>query len=157
MAVPDTGGVPVMAVAIGTVEGVGTMAGVAITVAATAIVHRPQVRDPAAAMAPAQAAVGMAILAAVVAAARVPALAPGEAATEETAASAVAATADRAAATAESQQNGAPRSAVFYGMNLTVEVYHLTLPRLKPVLLKGTDLFTTLHRKLICPRLLKIK
>ncbi|MEX6675441.1 hypothetical protein QWI18_05820 [Pseudomonas sp. W2Oct36] len=80
----------------------------------------------------------MAILAAaVVAAARVPALAPGEAATEETAVSAVAATADRVAAIAESQQNGAPRSAVFYGMNLTVEVYHLTLPRLKPVLLKG--------------------
>lgn len=82
------------------VVAVDTMVGVAITVAATAIVHRPKVHGPEAAMVPAPVAAGMAIPAGAVAA-HVLALGPVAAVTEETAVSVAAATADRAAAIAE--------------------------------------------------------
>jgi hypothetical protein len=139
MDAPITAVARVMVAATGMVA--GTTAGVAttaagITAAAMVIALRLQVRDPEAEMALAPGVVaGMAIpaVAVAVAADHVPALAPAEVVTGETAVSVVVVTADRAAATAE-LQNGAPRSAVFYGMNLTVEVYHLTLSRLKPVL-----------------------
>lgn len=114
-------GAPVTVVARVTVAATGmvggTTAGVATTVAATAIVHRPQVRDPEVAMVPAPAVAGMAIPAVAVAD-HVPALDPvaRAAVTEETAVSVVVVTEDRVAAIAESQQNGAPRSAVFYGI-----------------------------------------
>ncbi len=119
--------------AAGTTAGVATTAAV-ITAAAMVIALRLQVRDPVAEMAPAPVVVaGMAIPEVAVAADHVPALGPAEVATGETAVSVVVVTADQAAATAE-LQNGAPRSAVFYGMTLTVEVYHPTPSRLKPVL-----------------------
>lgn|GEM_PF-6190140 len=68
-------------------------------------------------MVPAPAVAGMAIPAVAVAD-HVPALDPvaRAAVTEETAVSVVVVTEDRVAAIAESQQNGAPRSAVFYGI-----------------------------------------
>lgn len=91
-----------MVAATGIVGAAVTTEGVAITVVATVIVHHPKARDPEAAMVQDPAAVGMAIQAgAAGVAARVPALAPGEAATEETAVSVAADTADRVAAIAE--------------------------------------------------------
>lgn len=91
-----------MVAATGMVGAAVTTEGVAITVAATAIVHHPKARDPEAAMAQGQAAVGMAIrVAAAVAVVLAQAPADLAAITAKTAVSVAADTADRAAAIAE--------------------------------------------------------
>lgn len=102
--VPATEAAPVMAAATGTVGEAGTTEGVAITVAATAIVHHHKARGLEAAMVPAPVVAGMATpVAAAVAVVVVHAQAPADLAaiTAKTAVSVVVGTADRAAAIAE--------------------------------------------------------
>lgn len=100
---PATVAVPVMAAATGTVGEAGTTEGVAITGAATAIVHPHKARGPEAAMVPAPVVAGMATPAVVVVVAVVHAQAPADLAaiTAKTAVSVVVATADRVVVIAE--------------------------------------------------------
>lgn len=103
MDVPATEAAPVMAAATGTVGEAGTTEGVAITVAATAIVHHHKARGPEAAMVPAPVVAGMATPVVAVVAVVVHAQAPADLAaiTAKTAVSVVVGTADRVAAIAE--------------------------------------------------------